>query len=69
MTLAELIAAARKDHPRVAGVAVVSQNHAVDGNFVALCVDAVGHACDPRSWDTHPTPEAALKDLERQLAK
>lgn len=66
MNLADLIAAARKDNPRVRGVLVYSQSIA-GGDYVALCVDGTGVPCDPRSWNTHPTPEAALADLERQI--
>jgi len=67
MDLADLIAAARKDHPRVRGIGIVHQAFGVKTPFVAFCVDAYGKICDPRSWDTHPTPEAALEDLAQQF--
>ena len=65
MGIAELIAAARKVNPEVCGVAVIAQG--IDCHYVAVCLSLKGTTCDPRSWDTHLTPEAALADLERQV--
>ena len=37
--------------------------------FVAACMDGDGRVCDPRSYDTHATPEGALEDLFARLSK
>lgn len=37
--------------------------------FVVACMDERGRVCDPRSYDTHATPEGALEDLFARLGK
>lgn len=75
MTIAELIAAARKVNPTVCGVLPYAQGVEYDpytdtilpSSFVAICVTRDGKPTNHRSWNTHPTPEAALADLASQL--
>lgn len=59
--LTELIADLRKRG--LQGFAVIDQG---GGNYVAGGMSASGHFTDPRSWDTHKTPEAAIEQLAGQ---
>jgi len=48
------------------GVAIIDQG---GYHYLAMAVNKDGKVCDPRSWDTHDTPEAALTDLYDQLPR
>lgn len=39
------------------------------GQYLAACLNRAGVMDEPRNWDTHPTPEAAVADLCRVLAE
>lgn len=39
------------------------------GQYLAACLNRGGEMDEPRNWDTHPTPEAAVADLYRVLAE
>ena len=59
----ELLAALHKRYQSV-GLCTISYN---GREFLAAGMDHDGHICDPRTWGYHPTPEAAIRDLHRQL--
>jgi len=64
VTLSDVIQAARDRG--LQGVTVIHQG-GTRKPYAAICIDRRGVLSDPRGWDTHDTPEAALADLHRQL--
>lgn len=48
------------------GIAIVDQGGKTTP-FMAACLTRGGDVCDPRNFDTHATPDAALTDLARKL--
>jgi hypothetical protein len=37
--------------------------------YIAACIGRDGSICDPRNWDTMPTPEAAIDDLAERVSR
>lgn len=37
------------------------------GQYLAACLNKAGQMDEPRNWNTHPTPEAAVADLGKLL--